>query len=180
MRKKQYSHVIWDWNGTLLNTNISQSILSASAQNNLEMQLKPFKIQEYFDETLGISDIYAKSKVEIGLDYLSRNHVKEGILIGDTTHDFEVSQAMNIDCVLVAHGHQSKEKLSQCNVPVFGNLDEVLSLNHLGIRLCKMVENFVILDISIFMCFHATMKMDLVGHLERIILRHAMRMWQRR
>ena len=109
------------------NLQVSQSILSASAQSNLEMQLKPFEIRQYFDEILGISDIYAKSKLEIGIDYLLRNNVQSAILIGDTTHDFEVSQAMGIECALVAHGHQSKEKLMQCNTPVFDNLDEVLS-----------------------------------------------------
>ena len=106
---------------------ISQIILSASAQDNLEMQMSPFDIRHYFDEILGISNIYAKSKVEIGIDYLSRNNVQRGIMIGDSVHDFEVSQAMGIDCVLVSYGHQSKEKLAQCNVPVFDNLEEVLS-----------------------------------------------------
>ena len=110
----------------LQNLQVSQSILSASAQGNLEMQLKPFKIQQYFDEVLGISDIYAKSKLEVGLDYLARNNVQNCIMIGDTVHDFEVSQAMGIDCALVANGHQSKEKLMQCDTPVFDNLNEVL------------------------------------------------------
>ena len=106
---------------------IPQIILSASAQNNLEMQLNPFDIRLYFDEVLGISDIYAKSKLEIGTDYISRNNVQRGIMIGDTVHDFEVSQAMGIACILVTHGHQSREKLMACNVPVVDNLAEVLS-----------------------------------------------------
>ena len=105
---------------------IPQIILSASAQTNLDIQINPFGIRHYFDEILGISNIYAKSKLKIGLDYLSRNVVQSGILIGDTTHDFEVSQAMGIECALIAHGHQSKEKLSHCNVPVFDGLGEVL------------------------------------------------------
>jgi len=112
---------------TIRSLQISQVILSASAQNNLEMQLNPFDIRLYFDEVLGISDIYAKSKLEIGIDYLSRNHIQNGVMIGDTVHDFEVAQAMGMECILVAHGHQSKEKLVECNVPVFDNLEEVLS-----------------------------------------------------
>jgi phosphoglycolate phosphatase len=106
---------------------ISQIILSASEQENLLSQLRPFDIQHYFDEILGISDIYAKSKIEIGLDYLSRNCVVNGVIIGDTMHDYEVSKAMGIDCLLVAHGHQSKETLSSCGVKVFNNLHEVLN-----------------------------------------------------
>jgi len=112
---------------TIQSLQIHQIILSASAKNNLEMQLSPFDIERYFDEILGISDIYAKSKLEIGLDYLRRNEVQRGILIGDTTHDFEVAQAMGIECALVAQGHQSREHLSKCNTPVFDNLEEVLA-----------------------------------------------------
>ena len=105
---------------------ISQIILSATAQDNLTMQISPFGIEQYFDEILGIADIYAKSKVEMGLDYLKRNKVQSGIMIGDAFHDFEVAQAMGVECVLVTHGHQCKEELLSHNVPVFDNLNEVL------------------------------------------------------
>ena len=112
---------------TIRSLQISQIILSASAQINLEMQMSPFDIKSYFGEVLGISDIYAKSKLEIGIEYISRNNAQNGIMIGDTTHDFEVSKAMGVECVLVSHGHQSKKTLVQCSVPVFDNLEEVLS-----------------------------------------------------
>lgn len=104
---------------------LSQIILSASAQDNLMMQLSPFGLGKYFDEVLGIADIYAKSKVEIGLDYVRRNNIQNGVLVGDTTHDFEVAQAIGVDCILVAHGHQSRQRLASCNVPMFDNLRQV-------------------------------------------------------
>ena len=110
----------------ILEKQITQIILSASDRQNLHTQLAPFEISQYFDELLGISDIYGKSKIEIGLDYLKRNDVTKGLMIGDTVHDFEVSRAMGIDCTLVAHGHQSKEALLKCGAPVFGGLAEVL------------------------------------------------------
>ena len=111
---------------TIQGKQFSQSILSASFQDNLVTQLAPYGIRQYFDEILGIADVYGKSKVEIGLAYLERNNVQNGLLIGDTVHDFEVAQAMRIHCVLIAHGHQSKDALLSCNVPVFDHLDEVL------------------------------------------------------
>ena len=111
---------------TLHARKISQIILSASDQNNLLMQLSPFSVTQYFDEILGISDIYAGSKVEIGLSYLQRNNITSGVLIGDTIHDYEVAQAMGIDCILVAQGHQSKKQLMSCGVPVLDNLREAL------------------------------------------------------
>ena len=106
---------------------IPQIVLSASAQDVLEMQLSGWGIRPYFDEILGISDIYAKSKLQIGMDWLSRNRVQNGVMVGDTVHDFEVSQAMGVACVLLAHGHQRKETLTQCGAPVFDHLDEVLA-----------------------------------------------------
>ena len=106
---------------------VPQSILSASARQNLMAQVESYGIREYFDEILGITDIYANSKVEIGLEYLRKHHVQKGLMIGDTVHDFEVAQAMGIDCVLVAKGHQDKNILLSCGVSVFENLNEVLS-----------------------------------------------------
>lgn len=112
---------------TICDRDLTQIILSASAQDNLLMQLQPFALEGYFAEILGISDIYAKSKVEIGLDYVKRNPELRGIMIGDTTHDFEVAQAIGVDCVLVAQGHQSRQKLESCKVPVVDNLQQVLT-----------------------------------------------------
>jgi len=103
----------------------SQVILSASSQENLFAQLAPFDIHGLFDEILGISDIFAKGKVEIGLNYIAHNPVQNGLFIGDTLHDFEVADAMGIDCVLVAQGHQSRERLQVCGVPVLADLAEV-------------------------------------------------------
>ena len=47
---------------------IAQVILSASEVNNLLSQINEFDISHFFDEILGLSDIYAKSKIELGLD----------------------------------------------------------------------------------------------------------------
>ena len=111
---------------TVQDSQISQIILSATDQDNLNTQTAPFRIKQYFDEILGIADIYANSKVEIGLEYLRRNNVQNGIMIGDSIHDFEVSKAMGIKCALVAHGHQSKSTLQSYNAPILNNLNEVL------------------------------------------------------
>lgn len=105
---------------------IKQIILSASEINNLLSQLNEFDINSYFDEILGISDIYAKSKVEIGLDYIARKDVEKCIVIGDTQHDYEVSKALGADCLLICRGHQSKETLAKCGVPVLHDITEVI------------------------------------------------------
>jgi len=108
---------------------IKQSILSASEVNNLLSQIKLFGIEHYFDEVIGISNIYAKSKVVVGQEYIARTGLdkNKAVLIGDTVHDYDVAKALGIDCILIANGHQHKHKLLECGVPV---LDDIKLLNN--------------------------------------------------
>lgn len=110
--------------------NIKQIILSASETSNLLSQISKFNISHHFDEILGISNIYAKSKVDIGLDYAARNGLENGVLIGDTQHDQEVAKALGVDCLLVAAGHQSKKKLLTCGAPVLDSLSQAIKYFH--------------------------------------------------
>ena len=105
---------------------IKQVVLSASKHSNLVAQIEEFHIRHYFYDILGIKDIYGGSKIDIGCDYITRENVNQGILIGDTNHDYEVAKAMGVDCILIASGHQSKERLLECGVPVFDNLMDML------------------------------------------------------
>lgn len=109
---------------------VRQVILSASQVDNLNTQLSRFDIAWYFDDVLGISDIYAKSKVEAGQAYIRREKPGRVLMVGDTTHDHEVALALGADCLLVAKGHQSAEALAGCGVPVLGDAAQVLE--HLG------------------------------------------------
>ena len=106
---------------------IKQVILSASQMSNLETQISSFDIIDYFDDLLGLTDIYANSKVDIGKKYISQNEIRKAVLIGDSRHDFEVAQEMFIDCLLISNGHQSKEALLSCGVPVLYNIVHVPS-----------------------------------------------------
>ena len=105
---------------------IEQSILSASETSNLLSQIGEFDIVCYFDAILGLSDIYAKSKLDIGLDYIVKKRIKNVLLIGDTEHDYEVARALGADCLLVAAGHQSKERLMACGAPVLDSLLQIV------------------------------------------------------
>ena len=50
-------------------------------------------------------------------------------MIGDTDHDAEVAAAMGVDCVLVASGHQNRNKLETCNcIAVVDTVKDVLEL----------------------------------------------------
>jgi len=111
---------------TARKSGIKQIILSASETGNLLSQIGEFNITGHFDEVLGLSNIYAKSKIDIGLDYMARKGIKDAILIGDTKHDHEVANALGIDCVLIPNGHQSREMLLSCGVPVLDDIADVI------------------------------------------------------
>ena len=81
-----------------------------------------------FDDILGIDDINARSKVDIAINYCEKNNINsdEVLFVGDTLHDYEVSKAINAKCYLVSCGHQSKEVLSEANVPILKNIYNLL------------------------------------------------------
>ncbi len=113
---------------TLLQTEkIEQSILSAYSHKTLIEIVTRFKLNEFFKYIIGLNNIYATSKIELGKKLMKNISNTEGkvLLIGDTEHDYEVSKEIGADCVLIADGHQSKEKLIECNVPVFDSLSEL-------------------------------------------------------
>lgn len=110
------------------NNKMRQIILSASELGNLMLQIKPFGIEVYFDEILGISDIYAASKIDIGNDYIQREKPEKAVLIGDTSHDKEVADALGIDCILIANGHQSKETLLSSGGLVVDKLSDIIRI----------------------------------------------------
>lgn len=96
-------------NHELGNKNI---LLSASSLDELKIQLKELKIDSYFDEVLGIDNIYAGSKINIGLNWIIDKDPNDCIFIGDTLHDLDTANAMGIkNCYLVAKGHQAKDLL---------------------------------------------------------------------
>ena len=59
------------------------------------------------------------------LDLLNGS-IHEMVLVGDTDHDYEVATNLGIDCILIAHGHQSWARLSNLNAAVLEGLDQLL------------------------------------------------------
>lgn len=91
-----------------------QSVLSAYLHDNLISILDHYKLTQYFDNIVGLDNIYAGSKTHIGLKLIEELAVSknEVLFIGDTLHDAEVAEAMGVKCILIANGHQVKEKLT--------------------------------------------------------------------
>jgi len=108
---------------------IPQAVLSAYQHDTLLQAVDYFGLTEYFDDIIGLNDIYAYGKVENGKKYIAGLDVDPArvLFVGDTVHDFEVARSMGVGCVLVANGHNSRARLKNCGVPVF---DDFISLCH--------------------------------------------------
>ena len=106
---------------------VTQIIISASERSFLIEQVKSFGIHKYFDGIYGLGDYLGYSKADIAKDWLSSSGVDPGsiLMVGDTLHDFEVSCELGGKCVLIAAGHQSKERLLTCGAEVLDRADEI-------------------------------------------------------
>ncbi len=110
------------------NKNKKLIVLSATKQSSLEDELKQKGIYDYFDAAIGIKDIYGRSKVEEAKQYFSTLDISmdQVTFIGDTLHDNEVSETLHGNSILVARGHQNKERLKEAkNALILDTLKEL-------------------------------------------------------
>ena len=91
----------------------SQFILTAAHTEMATGLLNHFEILNYFKAVVGLDNHRAESKIDKGKELIKTYKVNldTAVLIGDTLHDYEVAKALGIHCILVANGHQSKNRL---------------------------------------------------------------------
>jgi len=109
---------------------IQQVVLSALEERRLRNELRIRNIDHYFTHAYGLSDLHARSKTERGrelLEAVGSNGVRCW-MIGDTDHDAEVAASLGVQCVLVACGHHSEDRLGSTGVRVAQNLTEAMSI----------------------------------------------------
>lgn len=111
------------------NNHMKQIILSAMEQKMLENLLNEHNIRNYFTDVIGLSDIYANSKVKLAQKYIYENNINpdDVILIGDTLHDAEVAENLGIDLILVSNGHHGRERLSINGYRIIDSLEDILT-----------------------------------------------------
>jgi phosphoglycolate phosphatase len=112
---------------TLRGCAIPQSILSAYHQDYLCEAVKKFQIDHFFEHVKGRSDHYAASKLDAGHDLIQTLGLPtaQTVLIGDTLHDLEVAQALGTQCILISHGHQNEDRLTDANVLVVPSISKI-------------------------------------------------------
>lgn len=105
----------------------NQSLLSAYPQNALENAIKYFQVGSWFTKVIGLDDHFAHSKLDNGKRFIKELNIDPGqiLLIGDTLHDFEVADAVGIDCTLLTNGHQPRRRLQSCGAILFDSLSDL-------------------------------------------------------
>lgn len=130
-KKRIYTSSLHNKSKEMLNlfqqNNISQYILSAMEEKALLDSLGHFDIKNYFKAIYGLNDNYAVSKTEMGIKLLEEHSIdpEKTLLIGDTIHDLETAAKMNVDIVLIANGHQNKNRLLAVHNHVIDTLEDL-------------------------------------------------------
>jgi len=111
----------------LLESGCRLSLLSAYGDGKLRELVEFYQLGPYFCHIVGLDNNYGEGKVERGRRCMEDLAWSAGemLYVGDTLHDFEVAEAMGVDCVLVAAGHQTRERLEAVGCPVVADLDEL-------------------------------------------------------
>lgn len=109
---------------------IAQILLSASESGALLKQAKALGADGYFDYIVGSDNIHAYGKKELAGAFIKEHALnkQQGMLIGDTVHDYETALAAGCKCVLYFSGHQSLNRLKKCGVPIISSLTEITGL----------------------------------------------------
>lgn len=115
--------------GKLGMANWDQSVLSAYEQVKLDELVDYHGMSDIISHCLGTDNDFALGKIQRGCEFINSHggSADTWILVGDTLHDVEVAQAMEISCCLVDFGHNSPEVLKSAGAPVFSTF-EALSI----------------------------------------------------
>lgn len=107
-----------------------QYLLSASKLDFLHVQVDQYHIEHYFESLLGLDNIHAYSKKELAKEFIEKSPISkdEFIFIGDSVHDDEVAKYAGCSCILIANGHEHKEKLLRCGSRVVDSIHDVVDI----------------------------------------------------
>jgi phosphoglycolate phosphatase len=161
-RISKYKHIIWDWNGTLINdiwlvVEIMNKMLKKRNLPGIDAkkyrEIFNFPVTKYYLK-LGF-DFSNESFEELTVEFISEYYqrfnecklfdeaeevlkkirdmgisqsILSVLLVGDTAHDYIVSKHIGSDCLLIANGHYSYERLARLGVDVVSSLKEITKI----------------------------------------------------
>ncbi|MFA7377154.1 MAG: HAD hydrolase-like protein, partial [Acholeplasmataceae bacterium] len=114
---------------TLKLKGIGHIILSASETNNLIEQVNYFGLTRYFDYVVGTDNVKGLGKIDAGLNLIKQLNLDPShfIYVGDTIHDYEVSEALGVEIMLYSKGHQSEARLKQKTTNIIHHISDIIN-----------------------------------------------------
>ena len=111
---------------------LTQSILSAMKHDTLTTLITEYGLREYFTDLVRLDNHHAAGKGALGQQWIARQSLDPArmVLIGDTTHDYEVAQALGVACIQIPSGHHAAERLSASGSPLIHTLAELFPPEH--------------------------------------------------
>ena len=107
----------------------NQVILSAYEDKKLKTFVSEYGIGSCFSEICGLDNDKGHGKIELGSDFAEKNLNKfnrnRAVYVGDTIHDADVARAMKINCILISHGHQNRDRLESTGCDVVDCVEEL-------------------------------------------------------
>jgi phosphoglycolate phosphatase len=109
---------------------LQQIVLSAAPIILIEAGIEHYRLRPYIDEWIGLNHHYATGKLDIAKAYIQSKSINPAtvLLVGDTTHDYQVAEELGVSCLLFKNGHQSADRLLACNTPLIESYKQVLEL----------------------------------------------------
>jgi phosphoglycolate phosphatase len=106
----------------------TQILLSASQIDNLREQTAAHRIDGYFAKVLALDNILGTTKTDIAVQWFSESRIdaNNALIIGDTTHDYEVSQTLGCRCLLLENGHNNRERLFETGAAVVEDMEALM------------------------------------------------------
>lgn len=106
---------------------IKQYILSAAHIDNLTKYAKKYGVFDYFDRIEAAKDYEAGSKIERALRLFQEEKINpdECVMIGDTLHDLDTANALEVECVLYSKGHTDYDTLRETGKIVCSTFEEI-------------------------------------------------------
>jgi len=107
---------------------ISQSILSAGYQNDVENFTRYYEVSQFMSKIDGSDNIEARGKEDRAGEHLDSLDLKptQALMVGDTIHDWEVAQSIGCKAILFELGHIKKDRLRRVQTPIIKCLSEVV------------------------------------------------------
>ena len=141
MKKNKFDLIIFDWEGTLFDTNSNTSnhadlfvgielgikelkrqgyilsIATGKSRRSLNQDLLDTDLKKYFAITKTVDECFSKPHPQMILEILNFTMVnsKRALMIGDSSYDLEMANNAGVSFLAVNYGYESFEQLKKFN-----------------------------------------------------------------